>query len=107
MFLNLSNFVDRGLVFKWFFADIIERFTFSADDLPDLPVGWLRSFILFSDGWVKDADINTLASQTVGPLPFHQMSDYPPPEDSPAELRAYNLEYNTRRVKHVLPPLEE
>ena len=81
--------------------------TFSADNLPDLPVGWQRSFILFSDGWVKDADINTLASQTVEPLPFHQMSDYPPPEDYPAELRAYNLEYNTRRVKHVLPPLEE
>ena len=27
--------------------------TFSKSKLPDLPAGWTRSFILFSDGWVK------------------------------------------------------
>ena len=77
--------------------------TFSKSKLPDLPAGWTRSFILFSDGWVKDADINTLASQTVGPLPYHNMKDYPPKE-YPEHLLPYQLEYNSRRVRHKLPP---
>ena len=42
--------------------------------------GWVRGFILYSDGWDKDGDINTLHSQTVEPLPFHGMSAYPYPE---------------------------
>ncbi len=82
---------------------------FDASRLPPLKQGWIRDFILYSDGWDKDGDINTLTSQTVGPLPFHKMSKYPYPEsenypNDPAHLR-YQLEYNTRRVTHQLPPL--
>ncbi len=82
---------------------------FDASRLPALKPGWVRDFILYSDGWDKDGDINTLTSQTVEPLPFHGMSAYPYPAtehypDSEAHRR-YQLEYNTRRVEHRLPPL--
>lgn len=83
---------------------------FDADKLPRLQDGWVRSFILYSDGWDKDGDINTLHSQSVEPLPFHGMSSYPYPEgesypSDPEHLR-HRLEYNTRRVNHDLPALE-
>lgn len=80
---------------------------FDAAGLPPLEVGWERNFILYSDGWDKDGDINTLSSQTAAPLPFHGMSTYPYPDtekypETPKHLR-YQLEYNTRRVTHKLP----
>ena len=83
---------------------------FDAARLPALKPGWVRDFILYSDGWDKDGDINTLTSQTVEPLPFHGMSAYPYPETEhypdDAAHRQYQREYNTRRVEHRLPPLE-
>ena len=83
---------------------------FEASRLPTLKAGWVRDFILYSDGWDKDGDINTLTSQTVEPLPFHGMSSYPYPdtEHYPNDEvhRRYQLEYNTRRVEHRLPPLD-
>ena len=82
---------------------------FDAARLPALKPGWVRDFILYSDGWDKDGDINTLTSQTVEPLPFHGMSAYPYPETEhyPDDdvHRQYQREYNTRRVEHRLPPL--
>ncbi len=82
---------------------------FDASRLPKLKPGWVRDFILYSDGWDKDGDINTLTSQTVEPLPFHGMSAYPYPatEHYPDDEahRRYRLEYNTRRIEHHLPPL--
>ncbi len=84
---------------------------FDAARLPALKPGWVRDFILYSDGWDKDGDINTLTSQTVEPLPFHGMSAYPYPDtehypDDEAHRR-YQLKYNTRRVEHRLPPLHD
>ena len=82
---------------------------FDASRLPILKADWVRDFILYSDGWDKDGDINTLTSQTVEPLPFHGMSAYPYPDDEhypdDEAHRRYQLEYNTRRVEHHLPPL--
>ena len=43
-----------------------------------VPPGWKRDFVLHSAGWDKDADLNTLAGQTIGPLPFRAMASYPP-----------------------------
>ena len=84
---------------------------FDASRLPKLKSGWTRDFILYSDGWDKDGDINTLTSQTVKPLPFHGMSAYPYTEDEhypdDEAHQKYQLEYNTRRVTHQLPPLQE
>ena len=84
---------------------------FDASHLPTLKEGWTRDFVLYSDGWDKDGDINTLTSQTVEPLPFHGMSKYPYPEtehypNDEAHQR-YRIEYNTRRVTHELPKLME
>ncbi|MCP4655278.1 MAG: hypothetical protein GY856_07655, partial [bacterium] len=50
---------------------------FDADALPVLEAGWERDFLLLVDGWAKDADANTAHSQTVGPLPYHGMPQYP------------------------------
>ncbi|MBN2559605.1 MAG: VCBS repeat-containing protein [Phycisphaerae bacterium] len=73
---------------------------FDAASLPVLPAGWTRDFIFYADGWVKDGDLNTALSETVGPLPFHEMSGYPYPSsehypDTP-ELNRYRRAYNTR-----------
>ncbi len=51
------------------------RLRFDASALPPLPEGWVRDYVIVLDGWDKDADKNTVAGQTVGPLPFHGMDD--------------------------------
>jgi tetratricopeptide (TPR) repeat protein len=75
--------------------------TFDAN-IPPPPAGWTRDFLLYSDGWIKDADMNTALGNTVDPLPFHAITSYPPaPGDTyPADAaRAkYLREYNTRVV---------
>ncbi|HRQ52058.1 MAG TPA: CRTAC1 family protein, partial [Agriterribacter sp.] len=50
---------------------------FDASRLPALPQGWKRDFLIYSEGWVKDGDLNTAHGQTVEPLPFHDMPAYP------------------------------
>ncbi len=69
---------------------------------PPPPPGWTRDFLLYSDGWIKDADMNTALGNTVEPLPFHAIREYPYAAgdrypDDPAHQR-YLREYNTRRV---------
>jgi hypothetical protein len=51
------------------------RLAFDASALPTLADGWSRDYLIVLDGWEKDADKNTVAGQTVGPLPFHGMDD--------------------------------
>jgi hypothetical protein len=76
--------------------------TFRASDLPRLPAGWKRDFMIRSVGWVKDGDLNTAFGKTVEPLPFHGMKSYPPaPQEvypTDAAHRQYLREYNTRKV---------
>lgn len=85
------------------------RLLFDAKALPPLPSGWRRDFLLMVDGWAKDGDANTAFSQTVEPLPFHGMSQYPYPEgesfpdDGPRRL--YREHYNTRPALRLLRPL--
>ena len=62
-----------------------DEIRFHFDTGPAVPAGWVRDFIFFTDGWVKDGDWNTVASQTVRPLPHHGMSSYPPPPDPPPD----------------------
>lgn len=73
---------------------------FDATALPPLPPGWKRDFLIYSDGWIKDGDLNTAHGQHVHPLPFHGLTSYPygPDDQYPAELEAYNQQYNTRKV---------
>lgn len=75
---------------------------FDARSLPELPAGWRRDWVLFTDGWVKDGDIHTRHSQSVEPLPYHEMTSYPdqPLHQVPAspEYRDYLERYQTRTV---------
>jgi hypothetical protein len=63
---------DRYVVMKG--GDAV-RLEFDAGALPPVPPGWTRDWLVVLDGWDKDADKNTVAGQTVEPLPFHGMDD--------------------------------
>jgi hypothetical protein len=82
---------------------------YPASQLPPLPEGWTRDFLLLVDGWAKDADANTAFSQSVTPLPFHAMSAYPYggnerfPNDQ--EHAQYQREYLTRPALRLIRPL--
>ncbi len=68
--------------------------------------GWRRDFVLIGDGWEKDGDYNTGFSQTVLPLPSHDLPAYGHAgatghlEDDPVyqRHRADWEEYHTRWV---------
>jgi hypothetical protein len=85
------------------------RLLFPEQAAGPLRAGWKRDFLLFVDGWAKDADANTAYSQTVDPLPFHGMSQYPYgngehfPDD--AAHQWYREQYNTRPALRLLRPL--
>ncbi|MCZ2149908.1 MAG: tetratricopeptide repeat protein [Bryobacterales bacterium] len=80
------------------------RVRFSAATPP--PQGWKRDFLLYVDGWAKDSDANTAFSQSVEPLPFHGMTQYPyaAPERYPEDTahKAYQDSYNTRPALRLL-----
>jgi hypothetical protein len=66
---------------------------FDATRLPPLQPGWRRDFILSTDGWVKDGDLNTLFSKTVEPLPYHAMESYPDQPTHQYPDSSVHLEY--------------
>jgi hypothetical protein len=74
---------------------------FDASRVPELTEGWTRSYVLQSFGYCKDADPFTASSDSVGPLPWRGMGDYPfstangeRPRDRAYD--AYLREYQTR-----------
>tara|TARA_A100001011_G_scaffold400888_1_gene520736 strand:+ start:36410 stop:39862 length:3453 start_codon:yes stop_codon:yes gene_type:complete len=74
---------------------------FPTNFIPKLKDGWTRDFLLYSDGWLKDGDMNTLTGNTSNPMPFHQMKGFP--DDSSKyffsdELIEYNKNFNTRII---------
>lgn len=75
---------------------------FDAAGLPALPKGWKRDFLIYSEGWVKDGDLNTAYGQTVSPLPFHAMPFYPYGSNvaypTDPKHQQYQKEYNTRLI---------
>ncbi len=90
---------DRYVVMKG--GDAV-RLEFDAARLPPVPSGWVRDYVLVLDGWDKDADKNTVAGQTVEPLPFHGMDDARYGEASQkypddVEHRRFRADWLTRR----------
>ena len=81
--------------------------TVEFDALPEPPAGWTRDFLLYSDGWIKDSDLNTAHGTTVDPLPYHAIRSYPyaPGDAYPADSarQRYLREYNTRVINHPPP----
>lgn len=74
---------------------------FDAAHLPVLKPGWKRDFLIYSEGWVKDGDLNTAFGQTVAPLPFHKMPSYPYKDGvhyPSKQHQRYLKQYNTRKV---------
>jgi hypothetical protein len=75
---------------------------FDATGAETLPRGWKRDFLLYTDGWIKDSDLNTAFGTTVGPLPFHKITRYPyaPGDSYPADAahEQYLRDYDTRRI---------
>jgi len=84
---------------------------FDATQAKALPAGWTRTFFLYSDGWIKDSDLNTAHGTTVEPLPYHAIRSYPygPGEAYPADSarQRYLREYNTRIIKRTPGVREE
>jgi tetratricopeptide (TPR) repeat protein len=84
--------------------------SFDARELPALRSGWKRTFLVLSDGFSKEMDINSATPDSLGPLPFHGMSGYPyaPPEAFPMSAERARLieRYNTRVVRTPLARLE-
>ncbi|HYP53400.1 MAG TPA: hypothetical protein VEQ42_07660 [Pyrinomonadaceae bacterium] len=80
--------------------------SFDASALRPLPSGWTRTFLLYSDGFSKEMDINSASPHELAPLPFHRMKSYPyaAPERFPSTPahRAYVERYNTRVVSAPL-----
>jgi tetratricopeptide (TPR) repeat protein len=103
----LVNEVDDKLIVMGSGDEL--KLTFPAANLPQLPNGWSRDFLLLVDGWAKDSDANTAFSQSVLPLPFHGMSSYPYkssehfPDDP--EHAKYVQEYLTRPALRLIRPL--
>jgi hypothetical protein len=83
---------------------------FDSSALGSLAAGSRRTFLLFSDGYSKEMDINSATPDALGPLPFHAMSRYPyaAPESFPmTEARRELYErYTTRSRSAWLPGLE-
>ncbi len=77
------------------------RIEFDAVDLPPPPQSWSRSYVLRSVGYCKDADPFTAGSDTVEPLPWRGMPDFPfadPKSSRPLDpaYEHYLREYQTR-----------
>jgi tetratricopeptide (TPR) repeat protein len=88
---------------------------FNFRNLPRLQKGWTRDYLIHSVGWVKDGDLNTASGQTVEPLPYHGMRNYPYDKGDTAgisdEMKDYIRQYNTRLItsfpfKHKLSGID-
>ncbi len=84
------------------------KLDFDPRKLRALPVGWVRDYFFYANGFEKDLDFYAAHAFTVEPLPRHTLLPYPYPEgkDYPADAEhlRYQLEYNIRQRSDRLPP---
>src|SRR5438552_16583635 len=103
MYRDLQTLVDARLDQYVIFDPADElALQFDSTAAPPLPRRWTRDFLIYTDAWLKDADLNTSAGGSVEPLPFHAMSRYPYGAEqafpTDAAHRRFVETYNTRRV---------
>jgi tetratricopeptide (TPR) repeat protein len=83
------------------------KLEFDPKHLPPLPVGWVRDYFFYADGFEKDLDFYAANAFTVEPLPKHGLTSYPYPAgmEYPADEKHlhYQFEYNTRSRSDRLP----
>jgi hypothetical protein len=76
---------------------------FSTDAFSPIQNGYRRSFILKTDSFCKDMDLYSAYPDTVEPLPFHSMSNYPYGQNekypNDEQHREYQRRFNTRRIE--------
>ena len=84
--------------------------SFDATALPALPAGRERTFLLYVHGYSKEMNPRSAVPDTVAPLPFRAMTQYPygPGEHYPrsAAQRRYDERYNTRVVTRTVPTID-
>jgi tetratricopeptide (TPR) repeat protein len=95
----LTSFDDRLVVFGS--GDEV-ALDFDPARLQPLPKGWVRDYFFVANGYEKDMDFYAADGNTVAPLPFRAMGEYPysagksfPVDDAHTK---YLLEYNTRAM---------
>ena len=66
-----------------------------AGDLPPVPHDMIRTFFLYSEGWNKEGDSNTVGGDKVEPLPGEAGANSTEAQDAQNDWR---LRYNTRWV---------
>ncbi|HET7893653.1 MAG TPA: FG-GAP-like repeat-containing protein [Candidatus Sulfotelmatobacter sp.] len=75
---------------------------FDPSYLPKLPKGWVRDYFFAANGYEKDMDFYAAEGNSVAPLPFLSMGEYPYPPHKSFPLDDahvnYLLEYNTRHM---------
>ena len=75
---------------------------FDPAQLSALPKGWVRDYFFAAYGYEKDMDFYAAEGNSVAPLPFLSMKDYPyaPKQSFPLDDAHLNylLEYNTRHM---------
>ncbi len=80
---------------------------FDASGLPRPPAGWTRDFLIYTEGWLKDADMNTASGWRVDPLPFHGMAEYPYGSGESYPHAEVVAEWHTRESVPASGPDEE
>ncbi len=75
---------------------------FDEGAFPDLAPGWVRTFLVYTDGWVKDGDLNTAKGDRVEPLPSRLLNEYPPALGSEAVSEGVR-ETESLRTRRVDP----
>jgi Tfp pilus assembly protein PilF len=73
---------------------------------PPPPRGWVRDYVIAGDGWIKDGDYNSTDSATVGPLPYHERTEYdtpPLPLDQEWVYRRHPKDWLTWQTRYVTP----
>jgi hypothetical protein len=84
--------------------------SFDAAQLDPLPANWTRTYLLRTDGFIKEMDINSASPDRVEPLPFHAMSAYPYSRfehypKTPVH-ETYRENFNTRHVVRSVPRID-
>jgi len=83
------------------------KLDFDPRKLPALPVGWVRDYFFYADGFEKDLDFYAAHGFTVEPLPHHGLVSYPYPagQEYPADADHlnYQLDFNTRQRSGQMP----
>ncbi|WP_223913308.1 hypothetical protein [Geobacter sp. AOG1] len=100
---NFTRYGDVGALLtqrddKYVIMNYADKLKLLFPAIPPPPTGMTRGFILKADLYYKDFK----DYKYVDPLPFHAMSDYPPPAPeaypTDADHNSYRQEYNTRVV---------